>query len=314
ALLELINDVLDLSKLEAGQMQLILEKVDFEALLNEMATIFKIKCAEQQIYIRLECVNKLPELWLDKLRLRQILFNLIGNAVKFTEHGGVNVVVDFSAVSESEGVLTFHVIDTGCGIPEAEQKQLFQIFVQASSARTNATSTGNGSGLGLAICRRLIEQMKGKIELHSQVGVGSDFTVMLPNVRFEAGVNKKKIQTVGRGKVSYRRDYHALIVDDGAMLKKLGVYTIAASGGVEALAALDREKIDFVLTDMWMPEMNGAELATQIRSQEKFANLPIYAVTADIEAQENFSVELFSGILLKPISIEKFQRLLNELA
>ena len=158
SLLALINDVLDLSKLEAGQMHFTLTELNFAELLHDVQAIFLPKCEERHLALTADLPEDLPLLRLDKLRLRQILFNLIGNAVKFTEHGTITVKVRFRRETLQNGTLTFHVIDTGCGILPEDQTRIFQMFEQA---RANGQTRGveNGTGLGLPICRRLLEQM-----------------------------------------------------------------------------------------------------------------------------------------------------------
>ncbi len=316
ALLELINDVLDLSKLEAGQMILSPEALSFDDLVAEVIAIFKMKCAARNIYLRSAIAENMPTMYLDKLRLRQILFNLIGNAVKFTEQGGVTVQAGFERKDNNRGTLVFHVIDTGCGIPTEDQHKLFQLFVQGSAMRGHRGD--GGTGLGLAICRRLVKQMNGTIELQSEPGCGTDFTVTLHNIIFaEAEIVARPAPDVKRTATT-NAELHALLVDDvpmnlkvmSAMLKKLGVATTLASGGSEALAALHQQSFDFLLTDMWMPEMSGAELAASVRRGGIQSAIPIFAVTADIEANANFPLHDFSGVLLKPITIEKLEQVI----
>ncbi|MDD4817001.1 MAG: PAS domain-containing protein [Victivallaceae bacterium] len=322
ALLLLINDVLDLSKLEAGQMVLTPEPVDFPALVREVGGIFKQKCAERGISLVLDVPGDMPTIWLAKLRIRQVLFNLLGNAVKFTDHGGVTVKAEFLRKSDTVGDFSFHVIDTGCGIAPEDQKKLFQLFVQASALRGTKTAN-NGTGLGLAICRRLIEQMNGGITLSSEPERGSDFLVTLHDVRYDMARRPAATPPeAGAACMDFGGEFTALLVDDvrmnlkvmAAMLNKLGVRSLQASNGNEALELLENNRIDFVLTDMWMPGLNGAELAARIRKNKKTADLPVFAVTADIEANENFSVDAFSGMLLKPVTGEKLRKLVASFA
>ncbi len=182
-LLALINDVLDLSKLEAGQMVFNLSETNFANVVSEVGNIFRQKCEEKKLNFVAD-VQKMPSLWLDKLRIRQILFNLIGNAVKFTNDGEIKVSASFTVETEDSGTFTFSVADTGIGISPEDQKNLFQMFVQSEALRGTQISN-SGTGLGLAIVQRMLERMNGSINLESEVGQGSKFIISIRDVKFK---------------------------------------------------------------------------------------------------------------------------------
>ncbi|MDD3153339.1 MAG: ATP-binding protein, partial [Victivallaceae bacterium] len=322
ALLALINDVLDLSKLEAEQMLFTPVETNFPLLVQEVGSIFQEKCEEKKLQLVIDIPN-MPPVMLDKLRLRQILFNLVGNAVKFTDRGSIVVKAMFKTLTGSEGTLCFLVADTGMGISKADAQRLFQPFVQSNAVR-GTSAANNGTGLGLAITRRMLEQMDGRIELESIPGKGSTFTVVIKHVPFVANrPEASRVAMESRAAAPVPApEFHgkALLVDDvpvnlqvlEAMLHKLKIETCTAANGEEALNQLaSHEDIAIVLTDMWMPGMNGGELAVQVRKRNQ--NLPIVAVTADVEAHENFELEAFSGILLKPVTVDKLARLLHSI-
>ena len=314
SLLRLINDVLDLSKLEAGQMTLTPQPTDVAALLREVQAIFRYKVQEKHLFFRLDCPAGLPLFLLDSLRLRQILLNLTGNAVKFTGEGGVTLSAGFTPSGGGRGTLAIRVRDTGIGIPEEAQQRIFEPFVQSDSARD--THVYGGTGLGLAICRRLAGRMSGKIVLESEIGKGSCFTLLLENID-PAGRKELRDGRADAPPPSARRKHRVLLVDDvllnlkvlQAMLRRLGIESACASSGREALEIL-REDTDFdlILTDLWMPEMDGAELAREIRSRPAAGRLPVVVVTADTQAGGK-PVDCFSGILYKPITLESLERL-----
>ena len=179
-LLSLINDILDLSKIEAGQMVLSPRPLDVFKLGKELVTIFSQKAKEKGIGLMLKSLVSIPQLSVDELRLRQILLNLIGNAVKYTEKGKVELQFDFTPVSEESGDLMIHVIDTGVGVKPEARKKIFELFVQQDAKRDS--SVYKGTGLGLAIAMRLAHLMGGTIELKSEENKGSDFTLVLHNV------------------------------------------------------------------------------------------------------------------------------------
>ena len=299
ALLQLVNDVLDLSKLEADQMQITKEPASFEELASDVMHVFSHSAEEKKIIIKME-TGHLPVLEFDKLRIRQILFNLIGNAVKFTQNGTVTFKAKFVPESEKTGTLTFEIADTGIGIAQEDQAKLMEPFVQLSQMRgTNAAN--NGTGLGLSICKRLAEKMNGKLELESVLGKGSVFRVTLPNVNYLNSLPQAaETHTPASAQQENVKTLSILIVDDvdmnlkvmSAICRKAGITdVICASSPKNALESLGKRKVDLVLTDMWMPEMNGAELAYEIHRLPDCAALPVIAVTA--------------GVVFKPVTLEK---------
>lgn len=320
SLLELINDVLDLSKLEAGQMHFTLTELNFAELLHDVQTIFLQKCAERNIALTADLPDDLPLLRLDKLRLRQILFNLIGNAVKFTEQGTITVKVRFQRETPQDGTLTFSVIDTGCGIAPEDQTRIFQMFEQAKENR-RMRNHENGTGLGLPICRRLIEQMHGTIEVNSQLGSGSEFIVTLRQVSF----TEPSVQTVPpvRPTEPYCcvSSLRVLLVDDialnlkvlSSMLKMIGMEPLCADSAETALQILQEQPIDLVFTDLWMPGMNGCDFARKLRNDNRYRQLKIIAVTADTESASNFTMSLFDTVINKPLTLKQLTDTLNSL-
>ncbi len=321
ALLQLINDVLDLSKLEADQMQLALTGVDFGELGNSVMKVFSFRAAEQHLELKVE-IPPMLELELDKQRVRQILFNLIGNAVKFTASGSITLRARFKIQEQPFGSLTIEVIDTGCGIAKADQARLMKPFVQLANTHTNAT----GTGLGLSISKRLAEKMGGTLWLESEVGKGSTFGVTLERVKSvqkNAPALMAGMETDGGAapKNNGAKGISILLVDDvelnlkvlRAMCARAGVKDIVAvTSGRAALDELRKRPFDVLLTDMWMPEMTGEQLAKKIRSDSRFDSMRIFTITADIEAVKNFDMTHFSGILSKPITLERIHEFLTQ--
>ncbi len=320
ALLALINDVLDLSKLEAGQMVFSPTAADFAELVNGVGKIFQQKCHEKGLSFQTDIPDDLPLLQLDELRTRQILFNLVGNAVKFTEHGTISVHAEFEPGSARQGTLTFSVADTGIGISPQDQPHLFEMFVQGKALRGTRTER-NGTGLGLAICKRMIEKMDGKIFLESESGRGSKFTVVLNAVPWKkrdplpAGAS-----SASAGSAAAHGPLTVLVADDVAMNLKVlaamlhrvdsNITVLTAKNADEALLILDKHSVHFLLTDLWMPGMNGAELATRIRRSGQYPHLVVAAVTADMGGCENFDMSAFDAVLCKPVTLEKLNRFL----
>ena len=329
ALLMLINDVLDLSKLEANQMQIITAFTDFNALCREVLLIFMFRAQENDNKLVSDVPEDLPELDVDNIRIRQILINLLGNAVKFTKNGSITLHVSFTPDSDSvdTGTLKCAVSDTGIGISEDDQKKLMEPFVQLSNLRgTNAAN--NGTGLGLSISKRLATRMNGELTCTSTLGEGSTFTVTLNSVRYRAKVvrpdeTQPKPQIEVEKPVAHDvKTSRILIVDDvpmnlrvaKALFNKIGFGNVFTAGaGKEALDLLDKQPVDLILSDMWMPEMNGMQLSAEVKNNPRFTHVPIIAQTADVETSSNFDMSHFDAILLKPLTREKLSNMVKRI-
>ena len=318
-LLELINDVLDLSKLESGKMELHPVPTDIAKLIGKVADSFEVAATRTSILLRTE-VGKMPYLKLDPQRIRQILFNLIGNAVKFTAKGFVTV-----RASYEEGTFTLSVSDTGRGIAPENIGKLMSPYVQLQEH-----DSSRGTGLGLAICKQLSAQMKGKLELESTLGKGSTFTLRIPNVEaFSEMESDAYFQEHSAPKAAPQLDGSIaekciLIVDDQklnlrilqTMLARIGIKKLlTAENGKAALEVLNNtERTDLVLTDMSMPVMDGAALVREIRKSPRLAGIPVYVITADVEMQAEYKRLGFDDMLIKPITLDKLKELLGKYA
>ena len=315
-LLQLVNDVLDLAKMDAGKMTLNPEPVRLSQLTDEVFSSFHMAAAGKG----LDLVNRtsdVPTVVLDEHRFRQILFNLVGNAVKFTAHGSVTVAASYAGTN-----LEVSVSDTGCGIPADILPRILDPFVQVQDASHSADRV-IGTGLGLSICRSLVEVMGGELLVESELGKGSTFRVVVPGVK-EVGENssssrvdvKHHSPTQNSNSNSLSR---VLVVDDSqvnrsvmtAFLKRAGVASIdQACDGEEALAEIDSaaksgRPYDFVFSDFWMPNMNGLEFIEKLRADSRFGRLPVFAVTADTEVCGDARAGMFTGILFKPLTYDK---------
>ena len=310
-LLQLVNDVLDLAKMDSGKIMLQSEPVLLPQMTDEVFASFRMAASGKQI----ELVNRtegVPTLLLDGHRFRQILFNLIGNAVKFTARGSVAV-----AATYADANLEVSVSDTGCGIPPDMLTRILDPFVQVQDPSHSADRAG-GTGLGLSICKRLVEVMGGELLVESELGKGSTFRIRIPGVA-TSGEKVKPTAAPQQPAAFKKLPKHVLVVDDSpfnrsiltAILKKAGIVAIDQAGdGGEALAKLDSahkagHPHDLIFTDYWMPNMNGLEFVEKLRADSRFSRLPVYAVTADTEFSEEARSHLFTGILLKPLTYGK---------
>ena len=324
-LLGLVNDVLDLSKLESGKMAIVPEPTDCTGLLRDVTEAFRLASVEAGIDVRCRA-DGLPPLMLDPQRIRQIAFNLVGNAVKFTHEGYVEIRATFAKQKAGEsGVLRIEVEDTGCGISEEDLSIIGSAYVQVGSKM----SRNGGTGLGLAICKQLAAAMGGRLEIKSVLGKGSVFSIVVP------GVNVAESEGVGSGGVGSGEvdsptypptrlpaNLRILVADDSRMnvmvmkaqLKSLGQTDVAsAADGQEALEMLKSRgagSFDLVLTDMWMPRMDGESLVKAIRADPALSGLRVALVTADVEFRTKFAEAGFDDILLKPVTKDKLAEML----
>ncbi len=323
-----ILDVLDLSKLEANQMKIITAFTDFNALCREVMLIFTFRAKENGNRLVSDVPDDLPELEIDNIRIRQILINLFGNAVKFTKNGTITLHVSFTPDpgSADTGTLRCAVSDTGIGISEEDQKKLMEPFVQLSNLRgTNAVN--NGTGLGLSISKRLAVCMNGELTCTSRIGEGSTFAVTLNSVRCRAKtVHAEKEQSRTNPETTAltcaMKPIRILIVDDvplnlhvaKALFNKIGFDEIFTAGsGRAALELLDRQPVDLILSDMWMPEMSGAEFSAEVKKDPRFAHIPIVAQTADVETSGNFDMSHFDAVILKPLTKAKLSNMVKRI-
>jgi len=305
-LLRLINDILDLSKIEAGKLELQAVPTDLSALCRELGGVFELSANRKNLKLIINPDPSLPEyVMIDEIRLRQILLNLLGNAVKFTEAGSVTLNIRSSPSSDKAGHvdLTIKVCDTGIGIPSDQLEKIFAAFEQTQGQDSRKYG---GTGLGLSISKRLCEMMGGTITVESTPGKGSTFILHLPHVPLadhsetHASPSHLSPEGFGEGKI--------LVVDDVAdnreliikIFEKSPLKVLVAKDGVEAVDLFRRHHPDLVLMDLRMPRMDGYEAARHIRKLS--ADIPIIALTASVHEKEKLSSDLFDAILGKPVN------------
>lgn len=308
-LARLVNDMLDLSKMECGKLEIINEPTDVAKLVREVVAACEVARARKSLALKTE-IGEIPILDIDPQRVRQIMFNLLSNAYKYTDRGTVTVRVTW----QNDGTLALSVGDTGKGISKENLVRILQPFVQVVDKNHR-----DGTGLGLPICHRLASLMGGDLSVESEVDVGSTFTVTLRNVKMaKSAPAASDSQTEGACRVAHAPS-RVLIVDDSkvnrsvlkALLAKCGVRDmVTAENGREAMEILERDaKIDLVFSDLWMPELDGYGLIRAIRSNAKFLRLPVYLITADVEACKQANAADFTGVLYKPVTLEKLRSL-----
>lgn len=325
-LLGLLNDVLDLSKIEAGKLEIENSKFDLHRLLNDIHQLMLVKARDKQLGFQFVSANGLPRyIRSDPTRLKQILLNLLSNAIKFTNEGNVTLTAEFDS-SGNRPLLIVSVTDTGIGITSDEIQQIFQPF---SQSRHSPSPTEAGTGLGLAISQRLTERMNGSISVRSKPGKGSTFTIKL---RIDA-VGDLTLLPLDLGTVDYSehtaiRQYyhgHVLVVDDVTEIRDLIGYIMTSSGlkvsyaedGIDALKRLEElnaagVQVDVAIIDMQMPKMSGLELVERIARTHP--DLPCIALTASImKGQRELCLNAgFKDHLAKPVDVSSLMECVSQ--
>ncbi len=318
ALLDLINDILDLSKLEAGAMDMRQGSCDMNLLLKDLPTIFGYNARKHGVALRVETAGgkPLPVVELSSQGMRQILINLVGNAAKFTDKGEISV---FASWAGDTNTLHLEVSDTGCGISSERLEHIFNPFVQDVQTRMNSRAgmEMKGTGLGLSIVKRMVDSAKGEIQIESEIGKGTRLVIDIPGLKVLED-HENGSAAAAREVLKLAIPERVLVVDDmpmnrkilGIHLSNLGVKDIRhAENGKAALAVMDEWIPDLVLTDMWMPEMDGAKLAEEMHRDRRLAKVPVVAVTADVDAGSTYDMSLFAKVLSKPVTSDKLKTL-----
>ena len=307
-LLDILNDILDQSRIEAGQLRLEIAPFDVQELLGGLLDMFGEVAAQKGIGLHVAASDDVPRQLLgDALRLRQVLSNLLGNAIKFTEQGEVRLKITCLGVQDSVAQLRWAVTDTGPGVDEVVRARLFTPFSQGDQS---ASRRYGGTGLGLSISRALAELMGGRLTLESTPGMGSTFVLELP---FEVTAATSLPATPPPGPADLR-GARMLVAEDhpvnrqvvADMLALLRVDATVVTNGREALDALQRECFDAVLMDIQMPEMDGLTATARLREHPDWAELPVIAITAGVTEAERAQVAAVgvNDLLAKPVSLE----------
>ena len=323
SLLRLINDILDFSKVEAGKLEL--DSTDFSLRhgINEMVKILGVRARQKGLELSILIPPEVPDALLgDPGRLRQVLSNLVDNAIKFTERGGVVLKIENDSQSDEEVCLHFSVTDSGIGIPQEKQQLIFEAFAQADNSTTRKYG---GTGLGLSISSRLVRLMSGKMWVESEANRGSAFHFtarfglqkeQAKKAYLQGGGSDAALLASGRPDREGPRALRILLVEDNTinqiltqhLIRKRGDYLVVTNNGREALAALESERFDLILMDVQMPEMSGVEVTAAIRRKEKDTgeHIPIIATTASAmkEDRERCMEAGMDAYISKPIERE----------
>jgi signal transduction histidine kinase/DNA-binding NarL/FixJ family response regulator len=316
-LLSLINDVLDLSKIEAGKMGLHLETFDLEPMIEEIVTTLKPAAEKNANRIGIELPPDIGSMHADITKVRQILFNLLSNACKFTDRGDIHLKVERRS-SHGHDRIRFSVTDTGIGITPEQQFNLFQEFAQADGSISRKYG---GTGLGLAISSRFVEMMHGQIGVESQSGTGSTFTFELPAiVAVEAAEPAQRVDNIKSILTPVEKGADTILVidDDAAVrdlmsryLSKLGFNTVLAANGEEGLRLAKEIRPRIITLDVVMPGLNGWRVLSQLKAEPELSDIPV--IMATIVDNEVMGFDLgASNYMVKPIDRERLALVLEK--
>ncbi|MBN2829989.1 MAG: response regulator [Candidatus Cloacimonetes bacterium] len=308
SLLDIINDILDYSYMESGRFQTKKVPERLQELFDDLKTVFWQSAKKKNIELMFKCDEKFPAVLLDVSHFRQILINLIGNAIKFTESGYIKVESTcLGKPRKGTCNLLISVEDTGTGISEEDLKKIFNPFEQGENS---SSFSEKGTGLGLSISKKIIEELGGSIRVESEVGKGTTFYVELPQVPF---VGNEMIIPEKSNQDSRFWDFGGktvLIVDDIAInrkvlakqLEKMNLNVTASGSGAEALEIVLTKSFDLFIFDLRMPNMDGEQLAQSIRAIQSIRKSPIICITASMNPEEKYKLHNFDEILFKPSS------------
>jgi len=320
-LLSLINDILDLSKIEAGKMEIQYTPVNPQIIFDEIKQIFNTIIVDKELEFHTDIDNNLPSvLFLDETRLRQVLLNIVGNAIKFTKEGfiALSVKKDFPTDDHNKIDLIISVKDTGIGIPEADQDKIFEVFEQQNG---QSNRSFGGTGLGLSISKKLAEMMNGRIEVTSKVDEGSTFTLFLKDVGVSAIELPAFQESIFDSENIVFEKAKILVVDDvrsnreflSELLTLVNLDVLTAENGQEAILLSEWYRPDAIIMDIRMPIIDGFDAARYLKENRKSKEIPIIALSASPNAehkQQLFDIGI-ANYLTKPITKN---RLLYELS
>ncbi|MCG8453924.1 MAG: ATP-binding protein [Spirochaetales bacterium] len=320
-LLALINDILDFSKIEAGKMDLITEPFDLQEVMKDVMGLFSSKVKEKGVELSLLSHHSVPHrIIFDEMRLRQVVMNLVSNAVKFTEKGSISVSLSYEPEEgdgeQRFGQLVLVVTDSGQGIKEEHQKRIFEAFEQTGELDNRSLG---GTGLGLSIVAKIVQLFQGTINVESQYGEGAQFTVSLPHI--ESVTNPQRNEESFSSAPLMFRGQSVLVVDDDELNRSLvrnffqnsGIIIREASSGGEALEMVEGNPPDLILMDLLMDPVSGYEAITKLRSHPQFCSIPVIAVTAvrDDEGIPGLDESGFDEVIHKPVTREVLESALS---
>ena len=322
-MINLVKDILDFSKIESGKLDIDTTPFNLNKTIAKAINLLKMKAEEKVLMLFLNISEDIPERLIgDPIRLNQIIINLVGNAIKFTETGGVWIDIDLQEKTEDEVILHFSIKDTGIGMSESSLADIFDVFTQVDSSITRRYE---GTGLGLSISKRLVELMKGTIWVNSELNKGSifHFTARF-GINKEAEEEKKEIKTYQNQDNSTKKEIKILLAEDNIINQKLTKIILEKNGysvnivgdGQAAVNILETNDFNIVLMDIHMPVLDGFNATKIIRANEivKGKHIPIIALTAHAlsDTEQQCIAAGMDAYISKPITAEKLVTIINK--
>ena len=307
----IFNDIIDLDKLDRDKLELSLKTISLKDFTEELSRIIRLLAADKQLELKTTINEPLPRLVeIDGTRLRQILWNILFNAVKFTQKGHVSLTVSSTKPDGDKAYVTFVIEDTGVGIPESEIDKIFAMYYQVDHPDHQSAT---GTGIGLAICKQMVDLMKGEIHVSSKVGKGTRFEIVLPVQISNSPMKVAQLQVTGLN-ILLVEDIELNVMVAKALLEKLGQKVDVAMTGQEAIDKVRENQYDLILLDIQLPDMTGFDVASTIIEEDLVMQTPIVALTANvIKKRDEYLENGMDDVIAKPIKKSRVIEVFNEL-
>lgn len=307
----IFNDIIDLDKIERDRLELQLKTVNLKEFTRELGSIIELLAADKGLVFKTHIIEPIPPyLEADGTRLRQILWNLLFNAIKFTPQGHVSLEVEASMPEDGVSLVKFKIIDSGVGIPEGELEKIFAMYYQVDHPNHKSAT---GTGIGLAICQQMVSMMKGHIYVNSVVGEGTCFNVELPMEISSKGIRTQQLN-VRKLNILLVEDIQLNVMVAKALLEKLGQNVSVAMTGEDALEQVRSHHYDLILLDIQLPDMNGFDVAATLREEGLISNTRVVALTANvIKTRKEYMDHGMDDVIAKPIKKSRVVEVFNQL-
>ncbi|WP_412972415.1 aerobic respiration two-component sensor histidine kinase ArcB [Glaciecola sp. MF2-115] len=307
----IFNDIIDLDKLDRDKIEIDLKTINLRDFTNEISSIIRLLAQDKNLSFKSEILEPIPAaIEADGTRLRQVLWNILFNALKFTQKGEVKLTVEAVIEGAGNAKVTFRITDTGVGIPEQELDKIFAMYYQVDHPDHQSAT---GTGIGLAICKQMVDKMNGEILVHSVVGQGTCFEIVLPVAISQQQARMAELE-VSNLNILLVEDIELNVMVAKALLEKLGQRVEVAMTGTEAIEMARKTEYDLILLDIQLPDMSGFDVAKTLHDEELVLQTPIVALTANvIQKRQEYLDNGMDDIIAKPIKKSRVIEVFNEL-
>nr|WP_136251848.1 aerobic respiration two-component sensor histidine kinase ArcB [Ningiella ruwaisensis] len=307
----IFNDIIDLDKLDRDKVEIQLKTVSTKAFVNEIASIIRLLAEDKQLDFHHKIIDPVPVAFeADGTRLRQVLWNMLFNAVKFTPKGSVSLTISATNTSKTTADIHFTIQDTGIGIPKKELNKIFAMYYQV---QREDFQSATGTGIGLAICKQMVDKMGGRIEVNSELNKGTCFEITLPVTVSEERAVMEELKVTGLN-ILLVEDIELNVMVAKALLEKLGQKVSVAMNGKDAIDMVRANTYDLILLDIQLPDMTGFDVARTLLEEDLVLQTPIVALTANvIKKREEYLQNGMDDIIAKPVKKSRMIQVFNEL-